>query len=112
MVNVSDPLGAPLKWTRACDEGEVPLDGALHVLLEDLEICLINSRGRFYALTDECSHGQVRLSEGDVYDAVVECYMHGSQFDLVTGLPLCLPATEPVATFEIRVQDGVVEVGL
>jgi nitrite reductase/ring-hydroxylating ferredoxin subunit len=37
--------------------------------------------------------------------------MHGSQFDLVNGLPLCLPATEPVATFEIRVQDGVVEVG-
>lgn len=109
---MSDPPCPPLRWTRACSVAEVPLDGAMHVLLEDLEICLVNSRGRLYALLDECSHGQVRLSEGDVYDGVVECYMHGSEFDLVTGRPLCLPATEPVATFEVRVHDGIVEVGL
>lgn len=90
------------------------MDGALRVLLEDLEICLVNSRGRFYALLDECSHGHghVRLSEGDVCDGAIECYMHGSEFDLVTGRPLCLPATEPVPTLEVRGHDGVVEVGL
>ena len=54
----------------------------------------------------------MRLSEGDVYDGVVECYMHESEFDLATGRPLCLPATEPVTTFEVRVHDGIVEVGL
>jgi 3-phenylpropionate/trans-cinnamate dioxygenase ferredoxin subunit len=109
---VSEDLRPPLKWTRACDVDEVPLDGALHVLIENLEICLVNSRGRLYALLDECSHGQVRLSDGDVYDGVVECYMHGSEFDLVTGRPLCLPASEPVPIFEVRVHDGIVEVGL
>lgn len=62
---VPEQLRSPVRWTRACGVDEVPLDGALHVLLEDLEICLANG-GRFYALLDECSHGQVRLSEGDV----------------------------------------------
>jgi len=103
---------SPVRWTSACRVGEVPLDAALHVCLEDLEICLVNNRGRFYALLDECSHGQVRLSEGDVCDGVVECYMHGSEFDLVSGRPLGPPATEPVPTFEVRVHDGIVEVGL
>lgn len=109
---MSDSRCPPLRWMRACGVDEVPLEGALHVLLEDLEICVVNSRCQFYALLDECSHGRVRLSEGDVGDGVVECYMHGSEFDLVTGRPLCLPATAPVRTFEVRVQDGVVEVGL
>ena len=109
---MSDSGHLQLRWTRACRVDKVPLDGALHVSLENSEICLVNSRGRFYALIDECSHGHVRLSEGDVYDGVVECYMHGSEFDLATGRPLCLPATEPVTTFEVRVHDGIVEVGL
>lgn len=107
-----DSGGPPLRWMRACGVDEVPLEGDLHVLLDDLEICLVNSGGRFYALLDECSHGHVRLPEGDVCDGAVECYMHGSEFDLVTGRPLCLPATEPVPTFEVRVRDGNVEVGL
>ena len=109
---MDDSSRAPTRWTKVCGAGEVPVEGALHAYVEDLEICLVNSRGRLYALLDECSHGQVMLSEGDVCDGVIECYMHGSEFDLVTGRPLGPPATEPVPTFEVRVRDGSVEVGL
>lgn len=112
MRTVPDSGYPPLRWMRACGVDEVPLDGALRVLLDDLEICLVNSRGRFYALLDECSHGQVLLSEGDVCDGVIECYMHGSEFNLVTGRPLGPPATEPVPTFDVRVRDGAIDVGL
>jgi 3-phenylpropionate/trans-cinnamate dioxygenase ferredoxin subunit len=48
----------------------------------------------------------VALSEGDVADCQIECWLHGSRFDLRTGKPTGLPATEPVAVFPIEVRDG------
>lgn len=96
---------AAAEWTRVANTSEIPEESALRVMAAGRGLCLARSRGRVYALADECSHGRVRLSEGDVEDGFVECYLHGSRFDLGTGQPLTLPATEPVATFPVRV-DG------
>ena len=62
-----------------------------------------------YAIGDRCSHQDVSLSEGEVDpDArTIECYKHGSTFDLRTGKPLTLPATLPVPTYDVRVRDGI-----
>ncbi len=57
-------------------------------------------------LQDVCSHAEVALSEGEVADGTVECWLHGSCFDLRTGKPTHLPATEPVATFAVEVRAG------
>ena len=54
--------------------------------------------------TDECSHAQIPLSEGDVGDGEIECYLHGSRFDLRTGEPIGLPATEPVPIYRCIVE--------
>jgi 3-phenylpropionate/trans-cinnamate dioxygenase ferredoxin subunit len=54
---------------------------------------------------DECSHAAVPLSEGDVEGNLIECWLHGSQFDMRTGKPTSLPASEPVAIYPVRV-DG------
>lgn len=62
--------------------------------------------GDLHALADTCSHGQVSLAEGDVEGCAIECWGHGSQFDLRTGEPLSLPAFEPVPVFGLAVQDG------
>jgi 3-phenylpropionate/trans-cinnamate dioxygenase ferredoxin subunit len=60
--------------------------------------------GEYFALQDLCSHASVSLSEGEVEDCTVECWLHGSRFDLRTGKPTGLPATEPVATFPLEVR--------
>lgn len=57
-----------------------------------------------FAFQDLCSHQAVALSEGEVYDCVVECWLHGSQFDLRTGKALNLPATEPISTFPVDIR--------
>ena len=62
----------------------------------------------FFAIQDLCSHAAVPLSEGEVDDCQIECWLHGSRFDLRTGKPTGLPATEPVAVFPVEVRaDGV-----
>ena len=60
----------------------------------------------YYAVRDECSHASVALSEGEVDGCTLECWLHGSRFDLRTGEPTGLPATEPVAVFPVEIRDG------
>jgi 3-phenylpropionate/trans-cinnamate dioxygenase ferredoxin subunit len=57
--------------------------------------------GDYYAIGDVCSHGQVSLSEGEVDGLTLECWLHGSTFDLRTGTPTGLPAIRPVPTYPV-----------
>ena len=61
-----------------------------------------------FAIGDRCSHAEASLAEGEVFDHEVECPRHGSEFDLRTGKALSLPATRPVPTYQVSVEDGVV----
>jgi 3-phenylpropionate/trans-cinnamate dioxygenase ferredoxin subunit len=62
--------------------------------------------GGVYAIRDECSHAAVPLSEGEVDGCTLECWLHGSRFDLRTGAPTGLPATEPVPVYPVEIRDG------
>jgi 3-phenylpropionate/trans-cinnamate dioxygenase ferredoxin subunit len=66
----------------------------------------------FRAVYDECSHAQIALSEGEVDGCTLECWLHGSRFDLTTGEPTGLPATEPVAIYPVEIHDGDIYVSL
>ena len=77
-------------------------------------IALVRIGDTFYAVDDECSHEDYSLAEGEVWaeECQIECPRHGSTFDLVTGAPCSLPATQPVAVYAVEVQDGKVAVVL
>ena len=70
-------------------------------------ICLVRVGDAVHALADRCSHADVRLSEGEVDpdECSVECWKHGSTFSLLDGQPQSLPATQPVAVYQVWV-DG------
>jgi 3-phenylpropionate/trans-cinnamate dioxygenase ferredoxin subunit len=69
--------------------------------------------GDWYAMGDVCSHGPVLLSEGEFDGCTLECWGHGSRFDLVTGWPENLPANQPVPTYPVAIEDGqvVIQIG-
>jgi 3-phenylpropionate/trans-cinnamate dioxygenase ferredoxin subunit len=71
-----------------------------------------NCGGELYAIEDRCSHDDGPLCEGDWDEETcrVVCPRHGSQFDLASGRPLTLPATQPVATYPVSIVDGIVRV--
>ncbi len=72
----------------------------------DIPIAIIRTdEGDFYAIDDLCTHGEVSLSEGEVQGCYVECWAHGSRFDVRTGEPDELPAIFPVKTYPVRI-DG------
>lgn len=84
---------------------DIPLPGALRVDIDGTAVVVARDDCGIYALADQCSHADVALSEGEVADCAIECWLHGSSFDLRTGAPLTLPATEPVATYLVEL-DG------
>ncbi len=83
---------------------ELADDTAVRVDVGGMAICLARSQGEVFAVSDICSHADVSLSEGDVEAGTVECWLHGSRFDLRTGQPTGLPATKPVATYPVTVE--------
>ena len=93
-----------MTFERACALDEVPTDEALAVTLGRYEVAVARHEEEVFAVENICSHAAVALSEGVVEDCTVECWLHGSRFDLRTGKPTGLPATEPVATFPIEVR--------
>ena len=93
-------------FVRACALDEVPSDQALAVTIGDLDVAVARDGEEVFAIQDLCSHAAVALSEGEVADCTVECWLHGSRFDLRTGKPIGPPATEPVATFPVDVRNG------
>ncbi len=76
------------------------------VTIDGVDVALArDADGTVHALEDRCSHGNIALSDGDVWDGCLECWKHGSQFDLRTGRPQQLPAVEPVAVFPVQIHE-------
>ncbi|MFC3687342.1 non-heme iron oxygenase ferredoxin subunit [Aquipuribacter hungaricus] len=109
---MAEQAAAGLLWVTAGRLDELTPDSAVRVDLAGLPVCLARSAGAVHALLDECSHGQVALSEGDVEDGYVECWLHGSRFDLTSGVPTGPPATVPVPVYAVRITDGEIQVAL
>ena len=99
-------------YTRVCALADLPDQGAIAVEVGGEPVAIFRTGGEVFALRDVCSHAEVALSEGEIYDHTVECWLHGSCFDLRTGNPTGPPATEPVATYHVKIQGDDVYVAL
>jgi 3-phenylpropionate/trans-cinnamate dioxygenase ferredoxin subunit len=100
-----------MAFVRACALDDIAYDEALAVTVDSYDLAIARSAveggdDEVFALQDLCSHAAVALSEGEVEDCRIECWLHGSHFDLRTGKPTSFPATEPVATFPVEIRDG------
>jgi 3-phenylpropionate/trans-cinnamate dioxygenase ferredoxin subunit len=91
-------------YVRACSVAELPETGVISVELAGDEIAIVRTQGEVFAIRDWCSHAAVPLSEGEVDGYTIECWLHGSCFDLRTGKPTAMPATVPVPTYPVKIE--------
>lgn len=97
-------------FERVAAVSELPPGGRLSILVDDVPSLLIRIGDEFFAVEDVCSHDGQPLTNGPLGDCSITCPRHGARFDLRTGKPLCMPATEPISTFEVQVREGEVYV--
>lgn len=96
------------QWIQIADESEIAPGEALRVEIDGVPVAIWNVDGEFYATADTCTHEEASLSEGDLWGEVVECALHGAQFDVRTGEVLSLPALFPLATYPVKVEHGLI----
>src|SRR5436853_154872 len=99
------------EFQRVASVAEIPPGGRLSVMLDDRGILLLRVGDDFYAIEDICTHDGQPLTDGSVSGKEIQCPRHGARFDITSGRPLCMPAVEPVATFQVKVEQGEVLIG-
>ena len=87
--------------------GETLGDGeAMALEIAGKPVALCRSGGKLHAVHNICTHQFALLSDGYVEDGCIECPLHQGRFSLETGAPLGAPVSDPIAVYEVRVEDG------
>jgi 3-phenylpropionate/trans-cinnamate dioxygenase ferredoxin subunit len=92
------------EYVRACALTDVAEGEAIGVEVGEEPIAIVRTCGEVFAIRDVCSHAEVPLSEGEIDGRTIECWLHGSRFDLRTGKPTGMPATEPVPVYPVKIE--------
>ena len=93
-------------FVRVCRLDELPEVGVAAADVNGTIVALArDENGHVHAVNDTCTHANVSLSEGELEDCTLECWLHGSRFNMVTGEPSGPPATVPVAVYPVKI-DG------
>jgi 3-phenylpropionate/trans-cinnamate dioxygenase ferredoxin component len=86
------------------------------LIADGVPLAIVRVGDEVFAVDDHCSHAEVSLSEGEVSGCEIECWLHGSRFDLRTGEPSGPPAFAPITTYPVQIEgdgdDAVVLVAL
>jgi 3-phenylpropionate/trans-cinnamate dioxygenase ferredoxin component len=98
-VTVGKPEDVPDGEPKAFDVGE-------------RVIAVVKLEDGYFAFDDECTHRQCSLAEGELEERSIICPCHGSEFDARTGEVLSPPAVQPLQMFEVRVEDGQLQIAV
>jgi 3-phenylpropionate/trans-cinnamate dioxygenase ferredoxin component len=88
---------------RVCGLSDLKDEVPAGFKLDGVPVVLVRQAEQVYALADVCSHAEIALSEGEVTGSGLECWLHGSCFDLATGEPSSPPASESVDTYAVTI---------
>jgi len=94
--------------TDVCAFDELADGSATKFEVEGVPVAVVRIGDGVYAIADTCSHANVSLSDGEVWcdELELECPKHASAFNLSTGVPSTLPATQPVDVYAVSIVDG------
>jgi len=93
------------EFTKVASRSEIADGEKLLIELDDELVILFRVGDEFFCLDDVCTHDGGSLIDGEFFDCKIVCPRHGSSFDIRTGKPQCMPATQPTRTHATRV-DG------
>ncbi len=99
-------------WHPVAAQNDIPIGEMLAREVGGASVVVYNVEGDLYATDNICSHAYALLSDGWLEGDVIECPLHGGQFDVKTGRAMGDPVTCDLRVFPVRLRDGHIEVHL
>ncbi len=97
-------------WVNVDGVVALPPGRCLRADVDGDDVLVVNIDGTLYAIDNICSHEYAELSDGELDGREIECPLHGARFDVTTGEALTPPAYDDVRTYEVRVENDVIQV--
>lgn len=109
-VSHADDQLEPREFVPVLRDDDLEADLPRRVEADGVALVLVRSGGEVAAVGQHCAHLGAPMSEGWVHRGQLVCPWHGSRFRLDDGEPASGPATAPLASYDVRVRDGWIEV--
>jgi naphthalene 1,2-dioxygenase system ferredoxin subunit len=94
-------------WIDVAAEADLFEGAGIAVAPEGQDIAIFKLEdGGVHAINNLCSHGNAKLCDGFVEGHRVECPFHQALFDVRDGTVSCGPATEPVKSWPVKIENG------
>lgn len=74
-----------MDFVYAAAAAEIPVGTMKLVKIDDREVLIVNFKGEYYALSNQCPHAGGSLSEGKLENNIITCLKHGAEIDATTG---------------------------
>jgi nitrite reductase/ring-hydroxylating ferredoxin subunit len=100
-----------LKWFKVCKADDLKPGQARSISLLARPFGVFNVDGKLYGMDAGCRHMKANLAAGRLYGTVVQCVMHGWEYDVTTGESLTVP-DDPLTTYPVKIEDDQVWIGL
>jgi naphthalene 1,2-dioxygenase system ferredoxin subunit len=100
------------QWIDVAAEADLFEGAGIAVAPKGQDIAVFKLEDGVYAINNLCSHGNAKLCDGFVEGHKVECPFHQALFDLRDGSVHCGPATEPVKSWPVKMENGRVYLNL
>ena len=102
---------AEIGFVRVSDLGELSPGDMKYVEVGGDQVLLANVEGTIYACDNVCTHAFAPLAEGALDGEQVECPLHGSVFNVITGKVVDPPADDSLRVFQVRIDGQDILVG-
>lgn len=91
-------------WTDALAADDLPTDDVIGVNVSGRDVAVYTVGESVYATDNICTHGQARLCDGFLDGHEIECPLHQGKFDIRNGQPTCVPVTEPLRSYPVKME--------
>jgi 3-phenylpropionate/trans-cinnamate dioxygenase ferredoxin component len=112
MYNYTTLDPSKIEFLKIAPADQLPDGERLFIDVEGKSIVIFNLAGQLFAIGDVCSHDNGPVGDGEIEENEIICPRHGARFDIRTGKATSLPAVVDIPAYPVRVEDGMIQIGL
>ncbi|WCL51132.1 Rieske (2Fe-2S) protein [Leptospira sp. GIMC2001] len=101
-----------MAFQRIASKQDIEEDKVYSFTTKFCDLAIVKRGNNFFAFEDVCTHDGGTISEGELRGDVIICPRHFAEFDIRNGKVLCMPATEDLPVYPIRINGDEIEVDL